>query len=498
MNAYHPTKQIFQDLIKSGKAVEMWKEISAVGETPVSAYLKLGLEPYSCLLESIEGEEKFARYSFLAIKPFMVFQSKGNNVTLTKFSGIKQRKPSKKTFRSQDPLETLKSCIAKIQLISEDSSLPRLSGGAIGCIAYEYVKKIESIGNIQKEGIDLPELIFVFPKVVLAFDHLKNKIKIIRLVLPDEKTSYMAACRDIENTINALKQPIMITTKRSSMSPVKSNTTKKEFEKSVIKAKRYIKDGDIIQAVLSQRLHAEYDGDTFEIYRALRILNPSPYMYYFNFGDLKIIGASPEILVRLENGTAVLRPIAGTRPRGRDLSEDKKLQSDLLNDEKELAEHLMLVDLGRNDLGKVCNFGSVKLKKFMIVERYSHVMHIVSEVSGVLNKNISSFDLFKATFPAGTVSGAPKIRAMQIIEELEPTRRGLYAGAVGYFDYRGNMDFAINIRTIIVKGKHAYIQAGAGIVADSVPEKEYEETLNKSRAMLKAIEMAANKVVSGW
>ncbi len=495
---YHPSKKQFNNLLENGYSVELWKEIPAAGETPVSAYLKLGSGAYSCLLESIEGEEKFARYSFLAVDPFLVFQSRGDTVTVNDSGSARKAGPVKKVFKSGDPLEILRSYISGIKLKSGDTALPRLSGGALGYIAYDYVKRIERIKSIKKPGIGLPELFFIFPRIVVAFDHLRRSLKVIRLVTPREEVFYRSACRDIDDVIKNLKNPIMIKTSRSGMGAVKSNTGKKEFEKEVLAAKKYIKAGDVIQVVLSQRLGARFDGDTFEIYRALRLLNPSPYMYYFNFGDMKIIGASPEILVRLEGETAVLRPIAGTRPRGRDSVEDKKLEADLLRDEKERAEHLMLVDLGRNDLGRVCAFGSVKLKKFMTVERYSHVMHIVSEVSGRLNKNTGAFELFRATFPAGTVSGAPKIRAMEIIEELEPTERGLYAGAVGYFDYRGNMDFAINIRTIIVKGSDAYIQAGAGIVADSIPEKEYEETLNKARAMLKAIEMAANKVVSGW
>jgi len=495
---YHPSKKEFNNILKNGCAVQLWKEIPAAGETPVSAYLKLGSGKYSCLLESIEGEEKFARYSFMAIDPFLVFKSKGTTAIIRRFPGGKTGRPATKKIRSDDPLKLMKSYLAEIKLTHDSAVMPRLSGGAIGCVAYDYVKKIEKINASKKSGLGLPELFFVFPKIIVAFDHIKQKIKIIRLVNPREKTSYKSACKDIDDVIRKLKNPILIKTNRSGMGAVKSNIKKKDFMKSVLKAKRYIKNGDIIQVVLSQRLGARFDGETFEIYRALRLLNPSPYMYYFNFGDLKIIGSSPEILVRLENGAAVLRPIAGTRPRGKDAHEDKKLESELLRDEKERAEHLMLVDLGRNDLGRVCRFGSVELKKFMTVEKYSHVMHIVSEVAGLLNKNTGAFDLFRATFPAGTVSGAPKIRAMEIIEELEPTERGLYAGAVGYFDYSGNMDFAINIRTIIVKDKNAYIQAGAGIVADSVPEREYEETLNKARAMLKAIEMAANKVVSGW
>lgn len=488
---YHPSEKQFNKLLKEKHIIRLWKEIPVGGETPVSAYIKLGSELPSCLLESIEGEKKIARYSFLVLAPTLIFQSKNNSVAL-KYHGKPER-----SFKVDNPLDYLKKILTDDKL-SHDKSLPRLSGGAIGYIAYDYVKKIEKIPDIKKPGLSLPELYFIFPKFIVAFDHLKQKIKIIRLVSPYEKISYKNACNDIEKLIKELSNPILIKTRHSGMGTVKSATDREKFLSSVVKAKKYIKDGDIIQTVLSQRLETEFKGDPFEIYRALRILNPSPYMYYFNLGKIKIIGASPEILVRLEDGTANVRPIAGTRPRGKDNADDKKLQAELLNDEKEKAEHLMLVDLGRNDLGRVCSFDSVKLTKFMNIEKYSHVMHIVSDVVGKLKPSADAFKLFDATFPAGTVSGAPKIRAMEIIEELEPTKRGLYAGAVGYFDYNGNMDFAINIRTIIMKGEKAYIQAGAGIVADSVPEKEYEETLNKARGLIKAIEMAASKRVSGW
>ncbi|OGS47391.1 MAG: anthranilate synthase component I [Elusimicrobia bacterium RIFOXYD2_FULL_34_15] len=487
---YHPTEKEFNKLIKNNYIVQLWKEISVGSETPVSAYLKLGVNSPSCLLESIEGEQKFARYSFLILDPSVVFYSKNDLITI-------QRKNSKKHFKANDPLNYLKKLFSDDKL-KHDKMLPRLSGGAIGYIAYDYIHKIEKISNLKKPGLSLPELYFMFPKIVLSFDHLKQKVKIIRIVNPKEKINYRNACNDIEKIVNKLSAPILINTIRSKSGIIKSNTTKQQFINAVKKAKKYIVDGDIIQTVLSQQLQTEFEGEPFEIYRALRILNPSPYMYYFNLGDLKIIGASPEILVRLENNTANLRPIAGTRPRGKDDEEDKKLQKELLNDQKEKAEHLMLVDLGRNDLGRVCEFDSIKISKFMSIEKYSHVMHMVSDIIGKIKNDTDAFELFKATFPAGTVAGAPKIRAMEILEEIESTKRGLYAGAVGYFDYNGNMDFAINIRTIIMKGKKAYIQAGAGIVADSVPEKEYEETLNKARGLLKAIEMAANKIVSGW
>lgn len=487
---FYPNKKKFEKLIKNGYTVQLWKEISAGGETPVSAYLKLGTDSPSCLLESVEGIEKLARYSFLVLSPSLVFES------TDKFVKIKTTN-WKKNIKTDDPLGYLKSALAENK-ISHDKSLPRLSGGAIGYIAYDYVRNIEKIPDLNRTGLSLPELYFIFPKIIVVFDHLRQKLKIIRLIKPSEKTAYKTACNEIDEIIKKNLQPILIKTVRSKSGNIKSNIKKENFLKAVKRAKKYIKNGDIIQTVLSQRLETDFEGEPFEIYRALRILNPSPYMYYFNLPDVKIIGASPEILVRLENNIANLRPIAGTRPRGKDETEDKKLQQELLNDKKEKAEHLMLVDLGRNDLGRVCRFNSVKLTKFMTVEKYSHVMHIVSDVIGKLKPGSDAFDLLKATFPAGTVSGAPKIRAMEIIEELEPTKRGLYAGAVGYFDFNGNMDFAINIRTIIMKGKKAYIQAGAGIVADSIPEKEYDETMNKARGMLKAIEMAVNKVVSGW
>ncbi|PIU84161.1 MAG: anthranilate synthase component I, partial [Elusimicrobia bacterium CG06_land_8_20_14_3_00_38_11] len=464
---FHPNKKKFEELIKNGYTVQLWKEISAAGETPVSAYLKLGRDFPSCLLESVEGAEKFARYSFLVLSPSLVFESKDKFVKIETTS-------RKKNIKTDDPLEYLKSVLSENK-ISHDKSLPRLSGGAIGYIAYDYVKNIEKIPDLNRKGLSLPELYFIFPKIIVVFDHLRQKLKIIRLIKPSEEIGYKTACNKINEITKKLSEPILIKTVRSKSGSIKSNIKKGNFLKAVKKAKKYIKDGDIIQTVLSQRLETDFEGEPFEIYRALRILNPSPYMYYFNLADVKIIGASPEILVRLENNIANLRPIAGTRPRGKDESEDKKLEKELLTDEKEKAEHLMLVDLGRNDLGRVCRFNSVKLTKFMTVEKYSHVMHIVSDVVGKLKSEKDAFDLLKATFPAGTVSGAPKIRAMEIIEELEPTKRGLYAGAVGYFDFNGNMDFAINIRTIIMKGKKAYIQAGAGIVADSVPEKEYEE-----------------------
>ncbi|MFH1540726.1 MAG: anthranilate synthase component I [Elusimicrobiota bacterium] len=489
---FYPTAKKFKELIEDDYTVQLWKEISAIGITPIFAYLKLGANAPSYLLESIEGKKKFARYSFLVLSPSTIFESKNKFVKISSTNPLLK----KKIVKVDDPLEYLKSILSKNKIL-HDKALPRLSGGAIGYIAYDYIRNIEKIPDLNKQGLSLPELYFIFPKIIVVFDHLKQKIKIIRLVKPSEKINYKIACSEINEITKKLSEPILAKTVRAKSGKIKSNIKKENFLKAVERAKKYIKDGDIIQAVISQRLETVFSGEPFEIYKALRILNPSPYMYYFNLKNMKIIGASPEILVRLENNIANVRPIAGTRPRGKNETEDKKLEKELLNDEKEKAEHLMLVDLGRNDLGRVCQFNSVKLTKFMAVEKYSHVMHLVSDVIGKLKIDANAFDLLKATFPAGTVTGAPKIRAMEIIEELEPTGRGLYAGAVGYFDFNGNMDFAINIRTIIMKGKKAYIQAGAGIVADSVPEKEYEETLNKAKGTLKAIEMAANKVVSG-
>jgi anthranilate synthase component 1 len=377
--------------------------------------------------------------------------------------------------------------------------LPRFSGGAVGYLAYDAVRYFEDISARRKDQLGLPELAFQLTDTLLIFDNVAQKIKVVANAHLQSKrdsaikAAYADATARIERMIARLRRPLRHSghNRRKTFSPTFSpNMTQTEFEKIVMAAKDYIRAGDVIQTVLSQRWETRIQTRPFEIYRALRVINPSPYMYYLRIGGVELVGSSPETLVRCEDGRVSVRPIAGTRRRGESDEQDRILERELAADEKERAEHVMLVDLGRNDIGRVAEKGSVRVESLMQVERYSHVMHLVSEVNGDLAKGKSAYDVMKACFPAGTVSGAPKIRAMEIIEELEPSRRGPYAGAVGYFGFSGNMDICINIRTIVLKGRRAYIQAGAGIVADSDPEHEYQETCNKARAMMKAIELA--------
>ncbi|MDH5661660.1 MAG: anthranilate synthase component I [Elusimicrobiota bacterium] len=490
---FHPGFSQFKRLAKKGNLLPVYKEILADMETPVSAFTKVGMGKYAYLLESVEGGEKLGRYSFLSSSPALIFESKGKKVTLSlKTSVMRQVK------ETENPLEELRKIMQKYKPV-EVEGLPRFYGGAVGYIGYDMVKFIEDIPSANPDDLDLPDCKFIFTDNLLIFDHVAHTIKVVSCVHLDKekinlKSLYNEACRKIERLITELrkkprKRP---KTKRPGSSKIvlQSNFTRNGFERIVAKAKEYIRRGDIIQTVLSQRLETKVSAHPFDIYRALRIINPSPYMYYLSLGGMNIVGSSPEILVRQEGKTVEVRPIAGTRPRGKDELEDKKLERELLKSSKEKAEHLMLVDLGRNDIGRVCEYGSVKVPELMVIERYSHVMHIVSGVIGKLRRGMDSFDVLRACFPAGTVSGAPKVRAMEIIEELENLRRGPYAGAVGYFSFQGNMDMAITIRTILIKGKRAFLQAGAGIVADSIPRNEYEETLNKAKALFEAIEMA--------
>jgi len=479
---YYPTKQEFIKLSKKGNLIPVCREINADMETPVSAYKKIEGKN-SFLLESIEGGEKIARYSFLGTSD-MIFRSKGNNIEMSE--GGKTRKIK------GEPFDMLKHILGHYKAVKLPK-IPRFSGGAVGYIAYDMVRYIENIPDKNPDDLKLPQMLFLIADTVLAFDHVKKKIIVIANALTgdDPGRSYEKAKKRIDAVVKKLGKKLKQEkpkTKKGKEVKIRSNMTKNEYEGAVSKAKEYISAGDIIQVVPSQRFETAFKGAPFDVYRALRAINPSPYMYYLNFGSLKIIGSSPEVMVRYENGTATVRPIAGTRKRGEDAAEDKRLAKELLADEKERAEHVMLVDLGRNDLGRVCEFGSVKVTEEMVIEKYSHVMHIVSNVSGKLKKDKDAFDLLQASFPAGTVTGAPKVRAMEIIDELENLKRGPYAGAVGYFDFHGELDTCITIRTIIIKGGKAYVQAGAGIVADSVPEKEYTETVNKAKALFKAIE----------
>jgi len=489
---FDPSFTQFKRLAKNGNLVPVYKEILADMETPVSAFTKVGMDRYAYLLESVEGGEKLGRYSFISSHPSLIFESKGRRVTLSlKSPAIRQVK------EVDSPLDELRKIIQKYKPVNVEG-LPRFYGGAVGYIGYDMVRFIENLPNKNPDDLNLPDSEFIFTDNILIFDHIAHTIKVVSCVHLEERGSlrdlYDRTCKKIEDLITELRKkprsaPKMVKSGYH-RTGTKSNFSRKGFEKIVNKAKDYIKAGDIIQTVLSQRLETKVTAHPFDIYRALRVINPSPYMFYLSLGGMNLIGSSPEILIRQEGRTVEVRPIAGTRPRGKDEFEDKKLEKELLKNPKERAEHLMLVDLGRNDLGRVCEYGSVEVPELMVVERYSHVMHIVSGVIGRLRRGIDSFDVLRACFPAGTVSGAPKVRAMEIIEELENLRRGPYAGAVGYFSFQGNMDMAITIRTILIKGREAFLQAGAGIVADSVPRNEYYETMNKAKALREAIEMA--------
>ncbi len=486
-----PTFKEFCQLAKQGNLIPIYQELLMDLETPLSFFKRLERDRYSFLLESVEGSERWARYSFLGTQPHCIFKARGNRVEI-----IENGKS--KTLVSDAPLKLLEELLRDYQTVTV-SGVPPFFGGALGYVAYNAVEQFHEIASDKKDPLGMPEIFFLFVQTLIAFDNLKHTIKIIDNVRVDEETdlrrAYEQATRRIEKAVSSLqKKPRGIEPRDVSEGkgerPFRSNLTREGFQKIVSKAKEYIKAGDIIQAVLCQRLETETATDPFEIYRALRFINPSPYMFYLELEDLRVIGSSPETMVRLTGDTIELRPIAGTRRRGSTAEEEKALEADLLSDPKERAEHIMLVDLGRNDVGRVARVGTVEVNELMAIERYSHVIHIVSNVRGQLAADKTPFDLFVSAFPAGTVSGAPKIRAMQIISELEPEKRALYAGAIGYFGYNGNLDTCIVIRTIVMKGKKVFIHAGAGIVVDSDPEMEYQETLNKARAMLKAVELA--------
>ncbi len=493
---YFPDKKTFLKLARKGNAIPVYREILADLETPVSCFMKLQDAPYSFLLESVEGGEKIARYSIIGGRPWLVFKSKEKEISLA-YSG----KPVHRYQTKKDPLFELEKILHKIRQVTVPG-LPRFTGGAVGYLGYDTVRFIEKIPDKNKDRMQLPDSLFIFTDTLFLFDHVDRKIKVICNVLTDRFASleeaYQHATQKIDQEISRLAQAAVAPPIKRLAKPVKpvmeSNFTKRAFEAAVRKAKRYIKMGDIIQVVLSQSFKAKIQSDAFEIYRALRSINPSPYMFYLNCEDFRLVGSSPEVHVRCESGKATLRPIAGTRKRGQNASQDLRLEKELLADPKERAEHLMLVDLGRNDLGRVCEFKSVTVPEFMVIERYSHVMHIVSHVEGKLKKGKNIYDLLRATFPAGTISGAPKVRAMEIIDELENQKRSFYSGVVGYISYSGNLDTCIAIRSIVVKDGSAFVQAGAGIVADSDPAKEYQETVNKARALVKAIEFAETGV----
>ena len=498
---YYPSKQEFIKLSKKGNLIPVYQEVLADLETPVSAFMKIAKENYAYLLESVEGTEKIARYSFLGSNPSLIFKSKGKNIEI--FEGALRRK-----FSTEDPLLEIKKILGKYKFVPVDE-LPRFCGGMVGYIGYDMVRFFEpclkgGVGE-NRDDLNLPDALFMLTDTIVIFDHARHRIKIVSNAhiknrkphkLEVEKV-YDEAVEKIERIVVKLKRtlayslaPVDNGRKRKDKLKVCSNFTENEFKKIVSKAKQYIKAGDIIQVVLSQRFERQTKSQPLSIYRALRSLNPSPYMYYLKLRDFFLIGSSPELLIRCEDSNVEVRPIAGTRRRGKNDEEDRQLAESLINDPKEKAEHIMLVDLGRNDIGRVCRFGSVRLSSLMVIEKYSHVMHIVSGVEGRLKRGKDGFDAVTSTFPAGTVTGAPKIRAMEIIDELEKVSRGPYAGLVGYFSFSGNVDTCITIRTIIIKDNCAFIQAGAGIVADSKPKAEYQETINKAEAAILAIEMA--------
>ena len=493
-----PTLKEFKEKSKQGNLIPVYKEVLADLDTPVSAYMKMCGGEYSFLLESVEGGEKWARYCFLGFDPSIIISIKGNEVVVEKNGQAKSILITK-----GNPLAGLKDILARYQPVDVEG-LPRFSGGAVGFVSYDMVRSFEDLPEDTMDDLQVPDARFVITDTLLIFDNVAQTIKIVSNAHVDNENieeSYNQAVKNIDAIEKKLRTslPVDINNESSpkidSLDRIESNFEKEHFLDAVQKIKDYILEGDVIQVVLAQRLKFNISKDPFAIYRALRSINPSPYMYYLKFGDLKIVGSSPEILVRLEDEKIEVRPIAGTRKRGKSEEEDKALENDLLNDEKELAEHIMLVDLGRNDVGRVAKTNSVSVNEKFTIERYSHVMHIVSNVQGKLKKGLDGYDVLAATFPAGTLSGAPKVRAMEIIEEMEPTRRGLYGGAVGYISFNGNMDTAIAIRTLLIKNNIAYLGVGAGIVADSVPENEFEETMNKGKALLKAIELAEKGLV---
>lgn len=484
---YHPSFDAFKAKATQGNLIPVYREIMADLETPVAAFLKLDRGDFSFLLESVEGGEKWGRYCFLGGEPSIIFQSKGRRVEVT-------RDGQSEVQEGVDPLNVLKQLMGEYHPV-EVEGLPRFFGGAVGYLSYDMVRFFERLPDRTVDDLNVPDSMFMLTDTIVIFDHMLQKIKVVSNALvdgPPEK-AYQQAIAKIEQLIARLRQPPPLRPARplpGGPLTLTSTFTKEAYERVVKRAKEYIRAGDIIQVVPSQRLETAIDVDPFDIYRTLRTVNPSPYMFYLKFGDLRLVGSSPEVNVRLEGSLIELRPLAGTRRRGRHSAEDLEITAELMQDPKERAEHIMLVDLGRNDVGRVAKIGSVKVTELLQVEKYSHVMHLVSHVVGELAEGKDCYDVMRATFPQGTVSGAPKIRAMEIIEELEPTKRGPYAGAVGYFSYSGNMDTCIALRTMTVKGNTAFVQAGGGVVADSVPELEYEETLNKARALMRAIELA--------
>ncbi|MEZ4666639.1 MAG: anthranilate synthase component I [Anaerolineae bacterium] len=489
----HPNRDTVRRLFDQGDLVPVYRTLLADLETPVSVYLKLAQAgQYSFLLESVEGGEQVGRYSFLGVNPKGIVSVQNGEVRRT-LHGVVTTRP---LSEGEDPLDAVKLEFERVKPVALPG-LPRFVGGAVGFLSYDVVRYFERLPATASDDLHVPDVAFMLPDTLVIFDHARHQLMILANAnnTGDPDAAYDDAIRRIDGILLALQQPIRHTAQNvyPLSQSLESNMTREQYEQAVLDAKEYIAAGDAFQIVLSQRFSRKTSASPLTIYRALRALNPSPYMFFLNFGDeFTLIGASPEVMVRLEDGTAMVRPIAGTRPRGSNEVEDAQLAEELMADPKERAEHVMLVDLGRNDLGRVCDYGTVKVPKMMYVERYSHVMHIVSQVEGRLRQGMDAFDLLRATFPAGTLSGAPKVRAMEIIEELEGTRRGTYAGAVGYFSFDGSMDTCITIRSVFMRGNTVSLQSGAGIVADSDPAKEFQESINKAKAVAAAIQYAEN------
>ncbi len=485
-----PDRHAFHAAAARGDLVPVCREIIADLDTPLTVFAKVALgEPHAFLLESLEGGEEWGRYSFIGLHPLATFSSRGGEVVV-------ERHGERRSLRG-DPLHHLEELLSSYT-VAVPGDLPRFFGGAVGFLGYDMVRFMERLPATLPPLAAFPDSSFIIPRTVLVHDNLRQRLLLVEWVSltpdADRDAAFDRAVAAIDETIGRIRAPLPERVAGQARPgrghDFSSNMERGQFHRMVERAKEYIRAGDIIQVVLSQRFHAKTDLDPFLLYRALRHINPSPYLFFLRLGDLHLIGSSPEILVRLEDGEIEVRPIAGTRPRGRTEEEDRALEAELLADPKERAEHFMLVDLGRNDVGRVAAPGSVETRDLLVIERYSHVMHIVSGVHGRLAPGRTMFDVLRATFPAGTVSGAPKIRAMEIIEELEPERRGPYAGAVGYFGFGGNMDLCITIRTLVMQGDDLWVQAGAGIVADSDPEREYQETINKAEGMRRAVELA--------
>jgi len=489
---YFPTLEEFRSKAKDGNLIPVWREVLADTETPVSAFYKVAYgRRFGFLLESVEGGEQLGRYSFLGSDPFLVFRSKGEKATITE-NGVLTEVSLK--FGKKDPLHVIKEILDRYTYVASPE-LPKFVGGAVGMIGYDTVRFFEKLPNANPDDLNLEDCLFLFTDALIVFDHVKHKMLVLcnAQVNGEVDKAYFGAVAKIEELTGRLTTPFVPPVSNQSAEPTHqfvSNISKEAYCENVIKAKEYIAAGDTFQIQVSRRLSKKLNADPFDVYRALRSVNPSPYMFYLVFEETILIGASPEILVGVQNKVVTIRPLAGTRPRTGREEDDIRLSAELLADEKERAEHVMLVDLARNDIGRIAEFGTVRVEELMVIEKYSHVLHIVSDVKGDLKEGFDNFDVLRASFPAGTLTGAPKVRTMEIIDELETTQRGFYGGGIGYFSFSGDFDTCITIRTALVKKDTIYVQAAGGIVADSVPEYEYNETEAKMRALGRAIEWA--------